>query len=168
MACLRAVVKLLDRLQLRSLDTSNTGDDTILYVSRLFNKYSTALLTCLETCQPEVSSPFLTWENLMSDFVTRQPTRVQNLVPLCRYGAHPYNNHCLTACSLSGHPCLAERIRTEWTCHHWVGKSGRGQQWMRFQTMSAPCIRSRPSKANDFCSCVRSGYRSRDCFRPRR
>ena len=60
MACLRAVVKLLDRLQLRSHDTSNTGDDAIHYVSRLFNKYSTALLTSLETCQSEVSSPFLT------------------------------------------------------------------------------------------------------------
>ena len=58
MACLRAVVKLLDRLQLRSHDTSNTGDDAIHYVSRLFNKYSTALLTSLETCQLEVSSPF--------------------------------------------------------------------------------------------------------------
>ena len=60
MACLRAAVKLLDRLQLRSHDISNTGEDAIHYVSRLFNKYSTALLTSLETCQPEVSSPFLT------------------------------------------------------------------------------------------------------------
>jgi hypothetical protein len=61
MACLRAVVKLLDRLQLRPLDVSNTGDDDVHYVSRLFNKYSTALLTSLENCQPEgVSSLFLT------------------------------------------------------------------------------------------------------------
>ncbi|KAF8809201.1 hypothetical protein BYT27DRAFT_7222493 [Phlegmacium glaucopus] len=55
MACLRAIVKLLDRLQLRSLDTSNTGDDAVHYVSRLFNKYSTALLVSLETCQLEVA-----------------------------------------------------------------------------------------------------------------
>ena len=60
MACLRAVVKLLDRLQLRSLDMSNTGDDAVHYVARLFNKYSTALLMSLETCQPEtVGSLFL-------------------------------------------------------------------------------------------------------------
>jgi len=61
MACLRAAVKLLDRLQLRSLDTSNTGDDAVHYVSRLFNKYSTALLMSLEKCQPEiVRSLFIT------------------------------------------------------------------------------------------------------------
>ena len=59
MACLRAIVKLLDRLQLRSLDTSTTGDDAAHHVSRLFNKYSTALLASLETYQPEmVNSPF--------------------------------------------------------------------------------------------------------------
>ncbi|KAF8806096.1 hypothetical protein BYT27DRAFT_7141632 [Phlegmacium glaucopus] len=55
MACLRAIVKLLDRLQLRLPDTSNTGDDAAHYVSRLFNKYSTALLMSLETCQLEVT-----------------------------------------------------------------------------------------------------------------
>jgi neurofibromin 1 len=50
----------MDRLQLRSLDTSNTGDDAVHHVSRLFNKYSTALLMSLETCQPEMASyPFL-------------------------------------------------------------------------------------------------------------
>ena len=59
MACLRAVVKLLDRLQLRSVDTTNTGDDAVHYVLRLFNKYSTALLMNLETCQPEMVSYLL-------------------------------------------------------------------------------------------------------------
>ncbi|KAF8165773.1 hypothetical protein B0H34DRAFT_794124 [Crassisporium funariophilum] len=53
MACLRAVVKLLERLQLRSVEPSNTGDDTVHVVSRLFNKYSTALLSSIETCQAD-------------------------------------------------------------------------------------------------------------------
>ena len=51
MACLRTSVKLLDRLQLRPVDVSNTGDDTVHVVSRLFNKYSGALLQGLEACQ---------------------------------------------------------------------------------------------------------------------
>ncbi|PPQ78909.1 hypothetical protein CVT25_002369 [Psilocybe cyanescens] len=53
MACLRAVVKLLDRLQLKASDASNTGDDTVHVVSRLFNKYSTALLDSIEICQSD-------------------------------------------------------------------------------------------------------------------
>lgn len=59
MACLRSVVKLLDRLQLLTADPSSTGDDVVHVVSRLFNKYSTALLTSIETCQYEapVSTP---------------------------------------------------------------------------------------------------------------
>ena len=59
MACLRVFVKLLDRLQLRSLDASNTGNDVVHYVSRLFNKYSSALLTSLETCEVETVSSLL-------------------------------------------------------------------------------------------------------------
>ena len=50
MACLRTSVKLLDRLQLRPVDVSNTGDDTVHVVSRLFNKYSGALLQGLQAC----------------------------------------------------------------------------------------------------------------------
>ena len=168
MACLRAVVKLLDRLQLRSHDPSNTGDDAILYVSRLFNKYSTALLTSLEICQSEVSSPFLNWEkiqHLTSSLEAWKGLRTWfHWTGMMIIG---YNNHNLTTC-FTGHPCLAEGFRTARTCHHWLGTFGRGQQRMRFQTMSAPCIRSRHSQTNDFCSCVRSSYRSRDCFRPRR
>jgi hypothetical protein len=55
MACLRTSVKLLDRLQLRPVDVSNTGDDTVHVVSRLFNKYSGVLLQGLEVkgCQTE-------------------------------------------------------------------------------------------------------------------
>jgi len=53
MACLRTSVKLLDRLQLRPMDISNTGDDTVHVVSRLFNKYSGALLQGLEACRME-------------------------------------------------------------------------------------------------------------------
>ena len=51
MACLRTSVKLLDRLQLRPVDVSNTGDDTVHVVSRLFNKYSGALLQGLQACR---------------------------------------------------------------------------------------------------------------------
>jgi hypothetical protein len=51
MACLRTSVKLLDRLQLRPVDVSNTGDDTVHVVSRLFNKYSGVLLQGLEACR---------------------------------------------------------------------------------------------------------------------
>ena len=54
MACLRAMVKMLDRIQLPQVDSSNTGDDTVHVVSRLFNKYSTALLTSIESCQPDL------------------------------------------------------------------------------------------------------------------
>ena len=73
MACLQPVVKLLDRLQLRSFDASNTGDDVVHYVSRLFNKYSTALLTSLETCQPEMVSSSLPNLSIVStsDFIIR-------------------------------------------------------------------------------------------------
>ncbi|KAL0070247.1 Ras GTPase activating protein ira2 [Marasmius tenuissimus] len=51
MACLRTCVKLLDRLQLRQLDPSTTGDDSLHFVSRLFIKYETVLLNGMELCQ---------------------------------------------------------------------------------------------------------------------
>ncbi|KAF9527976.1 hypothetical protein CPB83DRAFT_363170 [Crepidotus variabilis] len=50
LACLRATVNLLDRLELRSTDQ---GDETVHTVSRLFNKYSTALLSSIEVCQSD-------------------------------------------------------------------------------------------------------------------
>jgi len=54
MACLRAAVRLLDKLQLKPAETATgTGDDTMHVVSRLFNKYSTALLSSLTTCLPD-------------------------------------------------------------------------------------------------------------------
>ncbi|TFK62722.1 hypothetical protein BDN72DRAFT_964371 [Pluteus cervinus] len=56
MACLRTCVKLLDRLQLRPLDGSSTGDDSMHVMSRLFNKYSSALLHGLEICQLDIPS----------------------------------------------------------------------------------------------------------------
>ncbi|KAF8645481.1 hypothetical protein AX16_007766 [Volvariella volvacea WC 439] len=56
LACLRTSVKLLDRLQLKAMETSNTGDDTMHVVSRHFNKYSTALLRGLELCQLDMPS----------------------------------------------------------------------------------------------------------------
>jgi hypothetical protein len=49
-ACLRTAIKLLDRLQLRPLDGSS-GDDSSHVVSRLFNRYSSILLKCLDICQ---------------------------------------------------------------------------------------------------------------------
>ncbi|KAG6854444.1 hypothetical protein C0991_006523 [Blastosporella zonata] len=54
MACLRASVKLLDRLELRPVD-ANAGDDSVHVVSRLFNKYSGALLEALEACHTPAS-----------------------------------------------------------------------------------------------------------------
>ncbi|CAA7259350.1 unnamed protein product [Cyclocybe aegerita] len=54
MACLRAAVKLLDRLDLKAVDASSSADDGGHAVFRHFNKYSTALLTSIETCQPDV------------------------------------------------------------------------------------------------------------------
>lgn len=53
MACIRTAVKLLDRLQLRSVDISNTGDDSVHVLSRLFNRYSGVLLQGLEACRIE-------------------------------------------------------------------------------------------------------------------
>ncbi|KAF5371189.1 hypothetical protein D9758_004214 [Tetrapyrgos nigripes] len=60
MACLRTTVKLLDRLQLTSSDSSN-NDDSAHVTSRLFNKYSTVLLNGFEYCLTE---------NLTSDSVS--------------------------------------------------------------------------------------------------
>lgn len=54
MSCLRTSVKLLDRLQLRPLDEASTGDDSVHVMSRLFNKYSGALLQGLEVCQLDI------------------------------------------------------------------------------------------------------------------
>lgn len=53
MACLRSSVKLLDRLELRPVGV-NAGDDSVHVVSRLFNKYSGALLQALKTYQNDV------------------------------------------------------------------------------------------------------------------
>ncbi|KAF8207849.1 hypothetical protein K438DRAFT_2013261 [Mycena galopus ATCC 62051] len=50
-ACLRTCVKLLDRLQIQSLDETATGDDSIHVVSRLFHKYSGLLLRGNLDCQ---------------------------------------------------------------------------------------------------------------------
>ncbi|KAF7352222.1 hypothetical protein MVEN_01185600 [Mycena venus] len=50
-ACLRTCVKLLDRLQIQSLDETATGDDSIHVVSRLFHKYSGLLLRGIVECQ---------------------------------------------------------------------------------------------------------------------
>lgn len=52
-ACLKTLVKLLDKFQLRFTDTLNAGDDTIHVVSREFNKYSHMLLQFLEMYQPD-------------------------------------------------------------------------------------------------------------------
>ncbi|KAF8883153.1 hypothetical protein CPB84DRAFT_1817082 [Gymnopilus junonius] len=49
MACLRAAVKLMERLELKVQDPSSTGDDSMHVVSRLFNKYSSALLASFES-----------------------------------------------------------------------------------------------------------------------
>ncbi|KAJ3504772.1 hypothetical protein NLJ89_g7765 [Agrocybe chaxingu] len=54
MACLRAAVKLLDRLDLKAVDATASADDGAHAVFRHFNKYSTALLASIETCQPDV------------------------------------------------------------------------------------------------------------------
>ncbi|KAJ3719315.1 hypothetical protein C8R42DRAFT_777357 [Lentinula raphanica] len=54
LSCLRTIVKLLDRLQLRPQDTSIAGDDSFHYVSRLFMRYSGILLNSFEFCQPDV------------------------------------------------------------------------------------------------------------------
>ncbi|KAF5369620.1 hypothetical protein D9757_010458 [Collybiopsis confluens] len=54
LSCLRTIVKLLDRLQLKPADTSIAGDDSFHFVSRLFIKYSNVLLNGLETCQPDI------------------------------------------------------------------------------------------------------------------
>jgi hypothetical protein len=51
MGCLRAIVKLLDRLELRS---NTEGDESVNTVSLLFNKYSTALLGSIETGEAEL------------------------------------------------------------------------------------------------------------------
>ena len=51
MACLRAAVKLLERLELKVQEPSNTADDSLHVVSRLFNKYSTALLASIESIE---------------------------------------------------------------------------------------------------------------------
>ncbi|KAJ7034157.1 hypothetical protein C8F04DRAFT_582650 [Mycena alexandri] len=50
-ACLCTCVKLLDRLQIQSLDEAATGDDSIHVVSRLFHKYSGLLLRGCVECQ---------------------------------------------------------------------------------------------------------------------
>ncbi|KAK7053933.1 hypothetical protein R3P38DRAFT_3343387 [Favolaschia claudopus] len=49
-ACIRSCVKLLDRLQIQSLDETATGDDSIHVVSRLFHKYSGLLLRGTSDC----------------------------------------------------------------------------------------------------------------------
>lgn len=51
MSCLRATVKLLDRLELRS---SSQEEEPVNTVSLLFNKYSTALLGSIKSCQAEL------------------------------------------------------------------------------------------------------------------
>ncbi|KAK0207040.1 hypothetical protein DFS33DRAFT_1318594 [Desarmillaria ectypa] len=51
MACLRTVVKLLDRLEFKPADPSTSGDDGSHFVTREFIKYSEVLLSGLEVCQ---------------------------------------------------------------------------------------------------------------------
>lgn len=51
LACLRTVVKLLDRLEFKPGDPSTTGDDGSHFVTREFIKYSDVLLSGLEVCQ---------------------------------------------------------------------------------------------------------------------
>ncbi|KAH6914612.1 hypothetical protein BKA70DRAFT_1180120 [Coprinopsis sp. MPI-PUGE-AT-0042] len=48
MACLRTAVKLLDRLQLKSADVSNSPDETLHVVSGLFKRYADRLMSCLD------------------------------------------------------------------------------------------------------------------------
>ncbi|KAJ6460124.1 hypothetical protein C8R47DRAFT_1161242 [Mycena vitilis] len=55
-ACLRTCVKLLDRLQIQSLDDTATGDDSIHVVSRLFHKYSGLLLRGHGECQLDTAT----------------------------------------------------------------------------------------------------------------
>jgi hypothetical protein len=48
-ACLRTAVKLLEQLQLQPGDGDSAGEDGVHVVSRLFNRYSGALLHGLDT-----------------------------------------------------------------------------------------------------------------------
>lgn len=54
-SALRTAVRLLDRLKLQSIDTNvpHDGDDLGHAVSRLFIRYSNALLRALDVCQSE-------------------------------------------------------------------------------------------------------------------
>lgn len=73
MACLRTAVKLLERLELKPLDASSTGDDSVHVVSRLFNKYSVILLEGLEHCRLDVpvsGPPFKPSRSLLIDSQT--------------------------------------------------------------------------------------------------
>ena len=57
MACLRTTVKLLENLELKTLDSS-MGDDSGHVVSRLYLRYSSILLKGLDFCQPDASVSF--------------------------------------------------------------------------------------------------------------
>jgi len=67
-ACLKTLVKMLDKFQLRCTDTLNTGDDTIHVISREFNKYSHMLLQFLEMYQPDYSVRIDALIRWVSDF----------------------------------------------------------------------------------------------------
>jgi len=67
-ACLKTLVKMLDKFQLRCTDTLNTGDDTIHVISREFNKYSHMLLQFLEMYQPDYSVRIDALSRWVSDF----------------------------------------------------------------------------------------------------
>ncbi|TFK43927.1 hypothetical protein BDQ12DRAFT_702865 [Crucibulum laeve] len=56
LACLRTTVKLLERLELRLRPSPTASDDSLHFMSRLFNKYASALLQSLDACQPEVAA----------------------------------------------------------------------------------------------------------------
>ncbi|KAF8638594.1 hypothetical protein AX17_002135 [Amanita inopinata Kibby_2008] len=57
MACLRTAVKLLEQLQLQPAENTSPGDDSVHVVSRLFNRYSGALLHGLDTYHKDDTAP---------------------------------------------------------------------------------------------------------------
>ena len=67
MACLRTAVKLLDRLQLKSADVSNSADETLHVVSSLFKRYADRLMSCMDRSKvdPAVCSLLLGFTSLL-------------------------------------------------------------------------------------------------------
>jgi len=127
LACLRTIVKLLDRLQFTSPEPAN-NDDIVHTASRLFNKYSSVLLNGFDYCQVELPvSQGLLFLRTRLTFVLKTSDSVSEIGSIQMVRSLIMEKECVLIAPFVENAQLQPRDRVERTHHNWPLSSGQCQ-----------------------------------------